>query len=165
MNANFVIVPITEAYINGYRSALDSVARERKYLAFLEAPSLEMTRAFVLENILERWPHFVAIVDGIVVGWCDISSEHRPVLAHCGSLGIGIVNGHRGKGIGEALMSAALQKAKDKGLTRIGLTVRENNSNAVALYKKLGFVIEGLHRNAIRVDKQYENQMSMGLLF
>lgn len=161
----FSIVPITEEHISGYRSAVDSVARERKYLAFLEAPSLEMSRAFVLENIREGWPHFVAIVDWIIVGWCDISSEHRPVLAHCGSLGIGVVNGHRGKGIGEALMRAALQKAKDKGLTRIGLTARENNSNAIALYRKLGFVIEGLHHNAIRIDIQYENQISKGLLF
>jgi len=160
----FNIVPITEAHIIGYRTAVDSVAREQKYLAFLEAPPLEMSRAFVLENIKEYRPHFVALIDDVVVGWCDISSLHRPVFAHAGSLGIGVIEGYRGMGIGEALMLAALQKAKDNGLTRIELTVRESNSRAIALYKKLGFVAEGLHPNAVRIDMQYENHISMGLL-
>lgn len=158
----FTIIPITEEHIDGYRSAVGSVAKERKYLAFLEAPPFEMSRAFVLENIRDNWPHVVAIVDGGVVGWCDISSEHRPVFAHCGSLGIGVMKEHRGKGVGAALMRAALQLARERGLTRISLTVREKNSRAIELYKKLGFVLEGLHRNAVMVDGQYENQISMG---
>jgi len=162
---DFKIVPITEEHIHGYREAVDKVARERKYLAFLEAPPYEMSRAFVLENINTNRPHFVAIADDLVVGWCDISSLHRPVFAHSGSLGIGVIAGYRGLGIGEALMRAALQKAKESGLTRIELTVRENNANAIALYTKIGFVVEGLHPNAVRVDRQYENHISMGLIF
>ena len=35
------IVPIAEAHIAGFRDAVDVVARESKYLAFLEAPPLE----------------------------------------------------------------------------------------------------------------------------
>lgn len=101
----------------------------------------------------------------MVVGWCDISSLHRPVFEHAGCLGIGVVDGSRGIGIGEELMRAALQKAKANGLTRIELTVRENNSNAIALYKKLGFVIEGLHPNAVRINGRYENHLSMGLIW
>ena len=37
----------------------------------------------------------------------------------------------------ESERAQALQKARDKGLTRIELTVRENNARAVDLYKKL----------------------------
>jgi len=161
----FNIVQITESHIIGYRDAVDSVAREQKYLAFLEAPPLAMSRAFVLNNIKEDHPHVVALVDGMVVGWCDISSLHRPVFAHAGSLGIGVIDGYRGMGIGEALMRAALQKAKTNGLTRIELTVRENNNRAIALYEKLGFVTEGLHRNAVRINGRYENHLSMGLIW
>lgn len=155
---------ITEGYIKGYNIAVDKVARERKYLAFLTGPSMDMSMAFVQENIKGNWPHVVAIVDNNVVGWCDISSIHRDVAEHVGSLGIGVVEGYRGIGIGEELMHVALQKAKEKGLTRIELTVRENNTRAIELYKKLGFVAEGLHRNAIKVDGKYENYISMGLL-
>ena len=45
------IVPIAEEHIEGFRSVLDTVARERRYLGFLEAPSLEEARGFVLRNI------------------------------------------------------------------------------------------------------------------
>jgi len=144
---------------------VDKVAQERKYLAFLEGPSLQMSLDFALSNIAGNWPHFVALVDGVVVGWCDISSVDRQVTAHTGCLGIGIIDGYRGMGIGKALMLAAIQKAKEKGLTRIELTVREHNTRAIELYKSLGFEIEGLHSNAVRIGMQYENYISMALLF
>lgn len=162
---NIHIVPITEAYIEGYCAALDSVARERQYLAFLEGPPIERARAFVLENLQGQWPHFIALTEGHVVGWCDISSLYRPVFAHSGVLGIGVLAAYRGQGIGEALMRSAIEQAKRIGLTRIELTVREKNRSAIALYEKLGFIVEGLHRNAVRVGKEYENDISMALLF
>ena len=162
---NYEIIPIAEEHIESFRSAVGSVARERKYLAFLDEPSLEMSRTFVLENLQGNWPHFVAISNGKVVGWCDITSLHRPVFAHSGALGIGVLAPYRGQGIGEALMRKAIEKAKALGLTRTELTVRENNKPAISLYEKLGFVVEGLHRNAVRIGTEYENHISMALLF
>jgi ribosomal protein S18 acetylase RimI-like enzyme len=161
----FTIIPITYDHVKDYNLLVSNVAKERKYLAFLEGPSLEMSQAFVQENIMGNWPHFVAIMDDKLIGWCDISSMHRDVQKHCGSLGIGVLDGYRGMGVGEALMLAALDKAKHKGLTRVELTVRENNTMALELYKKLGFVIEGLQHNAVKIDGNYENYISMALLF
>lgn len=161
---DYKIMPITEQCIEGFREAVGNVARERKYLAFLDAPSFEMAHAFVMENLKDNWPHFVAIIEGTVVGWCDISSLHRPVFTHSGSLGVGVLASFRGHGIGEALMRAAIEKARARGLTRIELTVRERNKPAIALYEKLGFQVEGLHRNAVRIDNEYENHISMALL-
>jgi hypothetical protein len=40
------IVPISPAHIEGFHRTLDLVARERRYLALLEAPPLESMRAF-----------------------------------------------------------------------------------------------------------------------
>jgi RimJ/RimL family protein N-acetyltransferase len=61
-------------------------------------------------------------------------------------------------------MQRTIATAFDFGLTRIELTVRENNANAIALYKSLGFEVEGFHRNAVCIDRQYENLYSMALL-
>lgn len=161
---NYQIVPMSEQYIESFREAVGSVARERRYLAFLDAPSLEMAQAFVMENLRENWPHIVAVSEGKVIGWCDITSFHRPIFAHSGVLGIGVLAPFRGQGIGEALMQAAIEKARHRGLTRIELTVREHNKPAIALYEKFGFKVEGLHRNAVRIDNEYENHISMALL-
>lgn len=55
--------------------------------------------------------------------------------------------------------------AQLKGLTRIELTVREHNKAAIALYEKYGFIKEGVHKNAVRIDGEYENHIFMALLF
>lgn len=161
---NYRITPIEERHIEGFRAAVDSVARERVYLAFLEAPPVKAAREFVLENIREGHPQFVALVDEKVVGWCDITSLHRHVLAHSRALGMGVLAEYRGHGIGKALIHTTLERAKSIGLTRVELTVREANKRAFALYEKMGFVVEGVKRNAVRVDGKYENLICMGLL-
>jgi ribosomal protein S18 acetylase RimI-like enzyme len=160
----FHIVPIAEEHIEGFRAVLDSVSRERRYLAFLEAPPLEEVQGFVRRNILKGYPQCVALIDQEVVGWCDILPIDRPTRAHSGVLGIGVLAQHRGRGIGTALIRETLGKARTRGLTRIELTVREHNDGAIALYKRFGFEIEGLQRNAVRVDGEYEDLTFMGLL-
>ena len=161
----YQIVPITDALIPAFHAVLDAVAREKRHLGFLEAPPLEETTAWVRAGVERGFPHFVALVDNRVVGWCDISAMPRPVQAHCGVLGIGLLAEYRRKGIGMALMLAALGKAREIGLTRVELTVRERNTNAIALYENLGFRHEGRQRNAVRIDGVYENSLAMAILF
>ena len=94
------IVPISEEYIESFHKCLDSVARERSYLGFVEAPPIESTRKFVLSNISKKVPQYVAIEGGTVVGWCDISPITLEGFTHCGSLGMGVLLGYRGNGYG-----------------------------------------------------------------
>ena len=158
------IVPITQDHIESFHKALDFVARERRYLAFLEAPPPEETRAFVLNNIRQGYPQLVAVSAEQVVGWCDIVPNPRPIYAHVGVLGIAILPEFRRQGIGGRLIRQALDAAKAFGLHRVELTVRENNVVAIQLYKKFGFAVEGLQRKRILVEGVYENLVLMGLL-
>ena len=163
---NYEIVPIQKKHIQGFWEAIGIVAREKKYLAFIDAPPIEKTIAFIEENIKDDNAHFVVVVDDKVVGWCDVCPlNNRPTTTHVGVLGVGLLPEFRGKGIGRELMQKTIAKAKAKGLTRIELTVREKNLNAIALYKKLGFVTEGLKRNCSRIDGVYLNDYLMAILF
>jgi RimJ/RimL family protein N-acetyltransferase len=159
------IVPIEESHIGGFHRALDFFARERRYLAFLEAPPPESTRAFVLDNIKRGHPQFVALSAGELVGWCDVLPKSRPIHAHTGVLGMALLPPFRGQGIGAELIRRSLAAAKAFGFHRVELTVREDNANAVALYKKFGFATEGLQRDAVQVDGVYGNVMLMAVLF
>jgi len=159
------IVPIEERHIEGFHRALDFVARERRYLAYLEAPPPESTRAFVLDHIKHGHPQFVAIVAGEVVGWCDVSPKDRPIYAHLGVLGMGLLPPFRGQGIGADLIRRTLAAAKAFGFHRVELTVREANANAIALYRKVGFATEGVQRDAVQVDGVYEDLILMAVLF
>ena len=161
----YSILRIAEEHIEGFRAAVDVVARERKYLSFLEAQSLEAMTAFVRNNIERGHPQFVAVSDGRVIGWADvIPNYNRPIYRHSGTFGLGVVPEFRDKGIGKTLTRRAIDAAFEFGLTRIDLSLRESNVTAFALYKKFGFEIEGLHRNAVCIEGHYENKISMALL-
>ncbi len=54
---------------------------------------------------------------------------------------------YRKKGFGEALVSAAKEKAREKQVEKIFLEVRVSNSPAIALYKKMGFENLGVRKN------------------
>ena len=161
---DFRIVPIAEEHIAGFHAAVDSVARQRRYLAMLEAPPLEESAEFVRNNIRKGHPQFVALAEGRVVAWCDITPDWRQTLAHSGVLGIGVLESHRGFGIGPALLRAALEQAKKAGLKRVELTVREDNLRAKSLYELAGFITEGVKRKAALFDGKYYDLILMSVL-
>jgi GNAT superfamily N-acetyltransferase len=48
----------------------------------------------------------------------------------------------RGGGLGRALVSAAIDRARERGCRRIELDVNEQNTEAIAFYESLGFTTE-----------------------
>jgi putative acetyltransferase len=158
------IAPLREEHFAELRSVLDAVAREGRYLAFLRAPPIDEAFAFY-RGILDRdSPHFVALASDRVVGFCDVLPTHGEARAHIGILGIGLLPEFRGCGNGASLMTAAIDRAWEKGLARIELTVRSDNIRAKRLYERFGFLTEGTNRRAFCVGGQYFDSFSMGLL-
>lgn len=54
-------------------------------------------------------------------------------------LGIAVREEARGMGVGTLLMNKIIQKAKEAGFASISLSVDPENTNAVHVYRKLGF--------------------------
>jgi putative acetyltransferase len=161
---NLSIEPLSPAHFEGLREALDTVAREKRFLAFTQAPAADECRAFYTSIIENEWCQRVAVLDGAVVGWCDVLPTHGQARAHVGTLGIGLIPSARHQGIGTMLMVATIEAAWATGLTRIELTVRADNLNAKALYERLGFEHEGIVRRASLIDGVYHDAHAMALL-
>ena len=164
LSSEIRIVPIAEKYVESYYECLDSVARERLYLAFTQSPPLESVKQYVRSNIEKGIPQFVALNGNDVVGWCDITPLEREGFTHCGELGMGVQKDFRKMGIGTKLIEATIKKARERGLERIDLEVFKSNRSAISLYKKIGFEIEGEKRNARKLDGKYDDLVIMGLL-
>lgn len=150
--ANLEIVPIGREHLAGFHTALDAIAKERRYLAMLEAPSFTRTRRFVLDSLRAGAVHVVAAADGEVLGWCDLRPKTAPTLRHSAVLGMGIITAYRGQGIGSRMLASTLELAWARGIRRAELNVRSDNTRAIALYRRFGFVEEGVCRSYMRVD-------------
>jgi putative acetyltransferase len=105
----------------------------------------------------------VACVDGEVVG--DLSLWTFPThwrRRHVGQIGMAVRDDWQNKGVGTALMEAALDLADNwLNLTRIELNVYTDNAPGIALYEKFGFEIEGTHRRFAFRNGEYVDAYSM----
>jgi RimJ/RimL family protein N-acetyltransferase len=108
----------------------------------------------------------VTRVDGRVVGFLNYTGGKRRTLRHAAVLGISIRKAWCDRGIGAAMMRAAIAHAKAGGVVkRIELQVFTHNERAIALYRKLGFVEEGRRRRSACRDGRYFDDLVMALLF
>ena len=163
MSLPTTIVPISEEHVEGFHKCLDSVARERRFLAFTEAPPLDSARQFVLSSIENDVPQFVALLGGDVIGWCDVSPMMGDGFAHCGRLGMGVHQDFRGQGIGTQLLARVMQRCREKGLERIELEVYGSNESAIKFYERAGFLVEGVKRKRRKLDGEYDDLVQMAV--
>ncbi|MBN2703053.1 MAG: GNAT family N-acetyltransferase [Pontiellaceae bacterium] len=84
---------------------------------------------------------FVADLDGEVVGMCTIQIIISTAMGkEVGAMEDVVVHvGHRGKGIGSALMYAAQQWAHMEGLARLQLRADKDNAPALCFYRLQGW--------------------------
>ena len=158
------ILAIAENHAASFHTCLDTVAREKRYLAQTEAPALAKIEDFIRQSVADDAVQFVAVDGGRVVGWADVFPAWAQAVAHCGALGMGVLPSHRGQGIGKRLLQACIDKAWRKGLTRIELEARADNKTAIRLYESQGFVHEARMRQAMRFDGVYFDAVLMSLV-
>jgi RimJ/RimL family protein N-acetyltransferase len=159
------IVPTGEQYAESFNAVVDAVARERRWIGFVEGPSLESTRGFVRSILGGAGVQLLAVQpNDVVVGWCDIVRNPHEGFRHVGRLGMGLLPHYRGRGLGRQLVARAIRAACQAGIERVELEVFASNERAIALYRALGFVTEGIKRRARKLDGQYEDNVFMALL-
>lgn len=87
----------------------------------------------------------LARIDGEAVGlatcfWGFSTFAARPLLnVH----DLAVTPGHRGHGVGRALLRAVEERARARGCVKVTLEVREQNARARALYASQGFAHSG----------------------
>lgn len=103
----------------------------------------------------------VAVADGEVVGMVHVQDSRHGF----GELGMLVARGWRGKGVGSALLEAAIAKAREEGLHKLSLSVFPHNAAAMALYRRFGFVEEGRRTKQYRrANGELWDAVDMGLL-
>jgi ribosomal protein S18 acetylase RimI-like enzyme len=115
------------------RAELFNAAYEGYLVPFhVDVPTLEfMDDAFDLDLDASR----IAFRDGEPVGLGNLGLRGEDAWIG----GVGVVAAARRSGIGEALMFALHEEARERGVRRVWLEVILENTGAFALYEKLGY--------------------------
>lgn len=108
---------------------------------------------------------FVALADNQIVGNCGLHGNKNPRRQHAWMLGMSVRDDWQGRGVGTRMMTTLLDLADNwLGALRLELTVYTDNTVAVALYKKFGFVVEGTHHAFALRDGRYIDALAMARL-
>lgn len=126
-----------------------TIAQEEETIARkLESPREMLLGAFVGEEL---------------VGMAGLNAAGQlSRVRHRASVGVSLKRAHWGKGIGSAMLRALIDAAGLAGYEQLELEVVENNTRAVALYTRFGFVCVGRIPNALRYrDGRYADMCLM----
>jgi RimJ/RimL family protein N-acetyltransferase len=92
-------------------------------------------------------------------------SSRLSAQKHVAVLGMSVRNSWRNKGIGSMLLEKAIEWTnKSETIKRIELKVFTINMPAIHLYKKYGFIQEGLLREAVFRYGKFHDELLMSLL-
>jgi len=127
-----------------------SVADERRYV-----------------RALRRHPDGALIVAddaGMIVGRLSLVRDPHPSSAHVADLGLMVAASHRRRGVGRALLDAAVAWARESGIRKLELHVFPHNEPAIQLYEGYGFEREGYRREHYRRAGEYVDAIVMALM-
>ena len=103
------------------------------------------------------------VVDGRIVGNCQISLRTGKKDSHRASVAIALLQEFWSLGIGTRMFEEMFRIARERnGVRQIELDFIEGNSRARHLYEKMGFRITGVKPDAIRMkDGTFANEYMM----
>jgi ribosomal protein S18 acetylase RimI-like enzyme len=120
------------------------------------APTLDEIISFIEVHSHPNVSLLIVVIDkGRLIGMLDADIHRNPQRSHCASFGMSVLNDYRRDGVGSSLLTELFQWAKKNQLKRIELEVFSNNLAAIGLYKKMGFLVEGVKKEAVRVSVGY----------
>ncbi|MFE6827706.1 GNAT family N-acetyltransferase [Streptomyces sp. NPDC057690] len=108
--------------------------------------------------------YLVAELDDRVIGYVRLAP---PTSLACNThvrqiQGLAVLDEGRGRGVGRALIRAALDEARRQGARRITLRVLGHNAPARRLYESEGFVVEGVLPEEFLLAGEYVDDVFMG---
>lgn len=140
--------------------------RESDFLGYLAGEfnfTLEEEKEFV--RLPESLPNTILLTardSGRIVATAGTIGSKFKRAAHQTELGVTVARAFWGLGLGRALMACIIDWAEHLQLRKLTLRVFSDNHRALALYRSLGFVEEGLLRgDALRADGSYSDTLVM----
>ncbi|WP_294343018.1 GNAT family N-acetyltransferase [uncultured Clostridium sp.] len=168
-NKELVIREIVKEDSKAIVEYCNKVAGDSDFLSFGENEfgiSIEEEEK-IIENIIscDNETIIVGTIDNVIVAVNMVRSTKRKRTHHVSTVSISVMKKYWNLGIGHFLMNEVIEWATNNGVTKkLSVIVRDDNEKAIDLYKKCGFVMEGVLIRDVLVKEKYYNSILMGKL-
>jgi RimJ/RimL family protein N-acetyltransferase len=120
-------------------------------------------RVIVNDSKQQNHLFLVAEAEGKLVGFSRCEGSNLRRTSHKVEFGVCVLKDYWGNGIGKQLLIDSIRWAEGADIKKITLQVLETNENAIQLYKRYGFEIEGvLRKDKLLSDGKYYSTVVMG---
>jgi L-amino acid N-acyltransferase YncA len=133
---DFAVRPAQAGDAQAMAELFAAVAHERDGIA-TEPPVDIQERAALFARTVSG--SVVAVAGDQVVGLLHVAASRHGF----GEIGMAVDRDWRGRGVGSALLQAAIDWARGAGLHKLCLEVFPHNAAGIALYRRAGFAEEG----------------------
>ena len=117
-----------------------------------------------INALTDRGLYIVLEDEGVLKGHLQLAPMDLASTCHVVSLTLVVHPGNTGRGYGRRLMAYAIAWAtKTQAVEKIELHVRSSNPRAHKFYESLGFSVEGVHRDRVRISSGFVDDISMAL--
>jgi RimJ/RimL family protein N-acetyltransferase len=106
---------------------------------------------------------YVAEIDGELAGRLSLARDAHPASHHIADIGLMVDARFRRRGVGRALLEAAVEWAGEHDVSKLELHVFPWNEAAIALYEAFGFGREGYRKRHYLRDDGFADAILMGL--
>lgn len=154
-DASFVFRPPVE----GDETAVLAFTRalQPNELLFLptDMTQVENVRAWIADSIAGRSLTTLALLDNQIVAYCTIARSPVEWMRHVADLRLIVAASARRRGLGRALTIEAVRNAVDSGVEKIIAEITIEQTDAIAMFRRIGFQSEAVLRDHVR-DREGE---------
>ena len=99
-----------------------------------------------------------------IIGNIDLAGSQRKIMEHTAMIGMGMLEEFRNSGLGTFLLSSVIDWAKQNSILEIiWLQVYTENTLGLTLYRKMGFMENGIIKNFFKKGNQYFDNLTMSM--
>ncbi|KAA0550177.1 GNAT family N-acetyltransferase [Bacillus sp. BGMRC 2118] len=161
----YIIRPVHKRDASEIVQAVQSIIDAGRYIQKESVRSIVEEEAFIEDMRSKNNMYNVVVWNGKIVGIARVIKGELAMKEHTGVFRTWIIDEAQGLGMGNAIMQTTLQWGKQAGIHKIWLTVFGSNEGAYYLYKKYGFVEEGIQKKQVKINQKLDDEIFMAYFF
>jgi RimJ/RimL family protein N-acetyltransferase len=163
--SSIILRPVKKEDATSVVEAVQSIVSAGNFIQKENVRTIKQEEELITEMQTRKNLYTAILRNERIVGIVRVVRGDLDMKKHTGVFRTWLINEAQGLGIGHAIMKHTLAWGNESGLHKIWLTVFKSNEGAYHLYKKYGFVEEGVQKGQLCIDGVLDDEIYMGYFF